>query len=284
MPTIAINGCRIYYELMGQGSPIALTPGGRRSMEAISAVGEKLAAHHTVLLWDRRNTGKSDTFIGGDSESATAADDLHVLLQELDLAPAAVGGYSAGARASLMLAIRHPESVRALFLWTLSGGQFASALMGYEYFIPLMFAVYKKGMEGIVKGNFRSGQFVRSERDVEYLRSMDPNEFLEVMRRWATTFHVHPDYPVFGATASELRDIKVPTLIFRGNDDFHPAEVSEAAHRCIPGSLLVEPPFTSEQFMDLWSRRKPGEVDVELFPLLADPVLKFLAGLTSYVR
>jgi pimeloyl-ACP methyl ester carboxylesterase len=279
MPTITINGARIHYEVRGKGSPIALTPGGRRPLQQISAVGDKLAAHHTVLLWDRRNTGESDTFIGGDSEAATSADDLHGLLQELNLAPAAVGGYSAGARVALTVAIRHPESVRALVLWTLSGGHFGSALMGYEYFVPLMFAVYKHGMEGIIKGNFRSGKFVRSERDVEYLRSMDPNEFLDVMKRWATTFHVRPDYPVFGASESELRAIKVPTLIFRGNDDFHPPEASDAVHRCISDSILVEPPFTGQQFLDLWSRRTVGEPDTDLFPLLADPILAFLAKL-----
>ena len=48
MPALDINGGQIAYELLGEGDPLVLTPGGRFSMEypGLRPLAEKLAEHY----------------------------------------------------------------------------------------------------------------------------------------------------------------------------------------------------------------------------------------------
>ena len=106
MATLEINGGTIAYELFGEGPLLVWNTGGREAR-----VGREylLAGHFarrcSVLLWDRRNSaGASDIHLS-DADSATHADaeDLHGMLQALGLAPACIGGASAGCALSLLI-------------------------------------------------------------------------------------------------------------------------------------------------------------------------------------
>jgi pimeloyl-ACP methyl ester carboxylesterase len=95
MATCTIDGVTIAYELIGDGSPFVLTPGGRFSKDVpgIRELALDLAEHgNQVLIWDRPNTGASDICFRGASESEMQADLLAGLLGELGLAPAVVVG------------------------------------------------------------------------------------------------------------------------------------------------------------------------------------------------
>src|SRR5713226_6831108 len=120
MPQAQIRGARINYQVLGQAGPwVTLSPGGRRELDGIVSLAERVAdAGYRVLIHDRRNCGASDVVIDGDeSEYEIWADDLHALLSRLDALPAFIGGSSSGCRLSLLLALRHPAVVRALVLW-----------------------------------------------------------------------------------------------------------------------------------------------------------------------
>src|ERR1700730_6219824 len=71
------------------------------------------------------------------------------------------------------------------------------------------------------------------------LLDIDPNTFIAVMKSWNEVFSPTLAAPAIAATVSELRTVTAPTLVFNGNDDFHPAPASEALHEAIPGSRLV---------------------------------------------
>ena len=77
-------------------------------------------------MYDRRNTGKSEIGFPGQSESHEQADDLLALLKTLGTGPAYIAGCSSGSRLSLLLALHHPEVVKALLLWRVTGGAFAA--------------------------------------------------------------------------------------------------------------------------------------------------------------
>ena len=101
MPQATIRGVEINYEVLGErGAWVALQPGGRRGLEGVKSLGQKLAeAGHRVLVYDRRNCGASGiSFDGGNSENEVWAEDLHALLSQLDAAPAFIGGSSSGCR------------------------------------------------------------------------------------------------------------------------------------------------------------------------------------------
>ena len=276
MATILIDGCTIHYELLGQGVPIVLTPGGRAGRDAVRALGDRLAGEYQVLLWDRRNTGASDVVIGNDSEQATWADDLARLLKELGLAPAYIAGGSAGCRVSLLTAIRHPGVVRGLVLWSASGGPYGSQYLGYQYHVPYIQAAQGGGMEAVIETPFFAERIAANPSNRERLLAMDPGEFARVMKRWNASFYYREETPVIGATEEQLRAIRAPTVLFEGNDDIHPEESSDALHRLLPHSELAPSPWSREDFMAIFTRRTSGSV-MDLYPRLAGAILDFLS-------
>jgi pimeloyl-ACP methyl ester carboxylesterase len=152
LPSATVNGLRIEYELLGEGDPVALTPGGRfgKDVAGVRELARALAeGGRQVLIWDRPNTGASDLCFEGESEFEMHADTLAGLIRELGLGPTAVVGGSAGSRLSLTTAIRHPELVERLAVWWISGGYFHfTAIAGY-YCGDSWFAAKRGGMEAV---------------------------------------------------------------------------------------------------------------------------------------
>ena len=90
MASIVIDGTAIVYEVIGEGAPWVVTPGGRFSKDTpgVRELAEAIADHgQQVLIWDRPNTGASDVCFAGESESEMQADRLAGLLKELEFAP-----------------------------------------------------------------------------------------------------------------------------------------------------------------------------------------------------
>jgi pimeloyl-ACP methyl ester carboxylesterase len=144
--TLDLNGITINYETVGANGPwVALSPGGRRGMDAVCSLGNRIAAAgFRVLLHDRRNCGASDVSLEGDgAEHEIWADDLCELLVRLKAAPAYIGGSSSGCRMSIALALRHSEAVRGLLLWRITGGADGARRLAEEYY-PLTSPRQKK--------------------------------------------------------------------------------------------------------------------------------------------
>ena len=68
--------------------------------------------------------------------------------------------------------------------------------------------------------------------------STPPEQFVAALRAWNESFYHRPDTPVIAATVAELRTIRCPTLVFEGNDDFHPPEAAVAFHQLVEGSTF----------------------------------------------
>ena len=95
MEKIDIDGVGIAYELLGDkdGQPIALTPGGRFTMDVpgLREMAEEFVnAGHRVLIYDRPNCGHSDTCLLGESESENQAEALAGLIKKLELGPTVI--------------------------------------------------------------------------------------------------------------------------------------------------------------------------------------------------
>src|SRR5215470_3978948 len=150
MSVATIRGVDINYQVLGERGPwVALQPGGRRGLVGVKPLGQKIAeAGNRVLVYDRRNCGASDiSFDGGNSENEVWADDLHELLQDLDAAPAFIGGSSSGCRLALLAALRHPCDVRGLLLWRVTGGAFAAQRLVENYYSQFIETAERGGIE-----------------------------------------------------------------------------------------------------------------------------------------
>jgi pimeloyl-ACP methyl ester carboxylesterase len=144
MPTANVRGVNINYEIIGDRGPwVAMITGGRRAYNEFVPLSRKIAkAGFRVLRHDRRNTGASDIVMDSDEvEEATWADDLDLLMKQLNTGPAFVGGSSSGARTAILFALRHPQAVRALLLCRVTGGPFAAERLPENYYNQFIRAV-----------------------------------------------------------------------------------------------------------------------------------------------
>jgi pimeloyl-ACP methyl ester carboxylesterase len=241
MPTAKIRGAELSYEALGEKGPwMALVPGGRRGMDGVRVLAEKMAKHgYRVLIHDRRNTGKSDVSIEGkDSEYEVWADDMHELLKSLGGLPAVIGGSSSGCRTSLLFYLRHPEATSALLLWRVTGGVFAADRLANQYYGQFIEAAQKGGMKAVCETEHWAECIRQKPSNRDKLMGMSVKQFIDQMEHWKTYFLAGRDLPVIGATEADLKSIKVPTIVMPGNDKTHGFTTGRKAHALIPGAEL----------------------------------------------
>jgi pimeloyl-ACP methyl ester carboxylesterase len=239
MPYAKVRGVNINYQVLGTTGPwVALSPGGRRDLGGIQNQAGKLAElGYRVVTFDRRNCGASDVVIdGNESEYEIWADDVHELLRQLGALPAIVGGSSSGCRTSLLFALRHPESVRALLLWRVTGGRFACERLAEEYYGQFITAARSGGMAAVCGMDHWQERIKARPANRDVLMKMEPQQFIRVMSRWREYFLKGADLPVIGATEADLQSIQVPACIVPGNDLTHGRQTGETLGRLLPTS------------------------------------------------
>lgn len=283
MPTAMVNGLKVAYELHGEGEPVALTCGGRFSMDTAGVRELALALAEggkQALIWDRPNTGASDICFDADFESNLHADTLAGLIETLELGKTTIAGGSAGSRVSLLTTVRHPEIVNKLAIWWITGGFFGLIGLSSHYCGDNWAAAKRGGMEAVVALPGWQETLQKNPANRERMLAMDPEWFAEKMEAWGPTFLPFADSPVPGLHAEDFATIKVPTLVFRSSetDLAHLRRTSEEVAELIPGARLVEPPFGPDE----WNERseeymRTGEnVLFKSWPKLARHLLEFI--------
>jgi pimeloyl-ACP methyl ester carboxylesterase len=113
MPEVEVNGVRLYYELRGNGEPLALVHGAWVDATVWRFVVPGLAENFRVLSYDRRGHSRSERPVSQGSFDEDG-DDLAALLEALELAPAHVVTNSGGGNIALRLATRRPDLFRSV--------------------------------------------------------------------------------------------------------------------------------------------------------------------------
>jgi pimeloyl-ACP methyl ester carboxylesterase len=272
MPLGKVRGVNINYKVFGNHGPwVALSPGGRRDISGIELLAGKVAeTGHRVVIFDRRNCGASDVVIDGqDSEYEIWADDIHELLKQLGALPAFIGGSSSGCRTSLLFALRHPEAVRGLLLWRVTGGRFACERLAEEYYGQFIDAAKQGGMAKVCEMEHWKERIEARAENRDALMKMDPERFIAVMSHWREYFLEGADLPVIGASEEELKSIKVPACIVPGNDKTHGRQTGENLGRLLPKSE-VHILFTKQYDEPLSPREEWDEKAGEMAGLFDD--------------
>ncbi len=242
MPVKNIRGVDLVYDVLGdQGPLVALTPGGRRGGSSERELALLIAeAGFRVLLHDRRNMGASGIAFQGESESLEQAEDLVELLKALDAGPVYVAGCSSGARMSLLLAKHHPDAVKALLLWRVTGGPYAAKRLAFNYYEQFLDAVQKGGMDAVCATEHFSAMIQANPVNRETLMGIAAQKFTAAMQRWLVGFNKDSGYPVAGVTPAELRAMTLPAIVIPGSDRVHPRAPGQAAHRLLANSRYRE--------------------------------------------
>ena len=283
MPRITVNGIGLAYELLGREGdpPVALTPGGRFSMDSpgIRELGEELVkGGRRVLLYDRPNCGRSDVCLAGPSESEMQAEALAGLIRALDLAPTLIAGGSGGSRVSMLAAARDPDICSHLALWWISGDPIGLMQLATYYCGEAAVLASRGGMEAVLNATSWAENFAKNPQAKDAIRGMDPDHFIAVMQRWAGAYVPSDISPVPGMMPIDFARLTMPTLVFRSHksDLSHTRTTSEWVARLIPQSSIIDPPWREDE----WNHRSMAVMSgtakglFESWPLLAPYILE----------
>ena len=230
------EGCKIYYQVRGSGSPLVLLMG----FGADGNVWEKHVAeyekHFKCIVLDNRGVGKSDA-PEGPYNTEMMAEDTIAVMDHLGIEQAQVAGISMGGAISQSLALNHPNRVKSLAListWP-SFNNYAKTV--YENlkklrrvakpddFMELLqlwiFAppYYETGMQDLVEG--QKGAVANDNPQKQ------------------SGFDGQLDACIHHNSVPRLHEIKVPTLITIGMMDiFTPPDFSDVLHEGIMGSHI----------------------------------------------
>lgn len=278
MTTAKVDDLTISYELIGEGRPWVITPGGRFSKDSpgVRELAIALADQgNRVLIWDRPNTGASDVCFTGSSESAMQADALAGLLRHLDLAPAVIAGGSGGSRVSLLTAARHPDVAAALALWWVSGGVHGLMVLATHYCSGSLVAAWQGGMEAVAALPEWAEVLERNPANRQRFLDQDPATFIATLERWMVAYCPCGEQLVPGLDDDDGRSLDVPTLVLRSgaSDVHHTRATSERLAALLPDAELAEPPWGDGEWNERQVAYAAGEGLFARWPLLA-PVLQ----------
>ena len=227
--------------------PLIVTPGGMGDIEGFGAFAKNLAAASSdlkVIIVDRRNLGRSEvSFANTEPMSAEEAEDLHVLLQRLDIDSAIFYGMSSGSRSNMILAERYPEQVDALIIAPLTGGPIAAQRLADEYFLSYLRDHSLTSMEAVAQTPLWKGYMERNSPELQKIfMEQDIDDFLGTMKMtgdYLASFHAKT---TLGMTDEQLMSLEVPaTLILHHGqeiDFLHPKVNSRAATTLIQNSTF----------------------------------------------
>lgn len=201
MPTVSVDGLRMYYELAGAGQHLVLIGGLGLDLSECGQLIDVLATHYRVLAFDNRGAGRTDKPDEPYSVTQMAADTAG-LMKALGIERAHVIGMSLGGRIALDLALEHPGRVRSLILVS------TSARVERRWTIGLL---------GLVSLIFRG-------------RYPQPRYAFQRQRAASVGYD----------RTGDLSELRVPTLVVHGRrDHIVPYRLAEDMAAGIPGARLA---------------------------------------------
>ena len=110
-----VNGTKLHYVSAGStGSPILLVHGFPETWRAFDKLLPLLAATHRVYAVDLRGFGDSAHSATAAHDSDTMAEDLHALIQQLNVGPVHLSGQDVSGAVVYRLSCKRPNSVASL--------------------------------------------------------------------------------------------------------------------------------------------------------------------------
>jgi proline iminopeptidase len=248
MTTIKIRDVSLYVEVIGRGDPLLLMHGGPGLDHVSLTPFRALADRHTVVLYDHRCNGRSTGAVTSMTwENLTA--DADALREELGFERWAVLGHSFGGHVALEYSLRYPERVSRLILLDTAGDarwsqKNAADVLAGRGFNPKTVAVARRFYDGRIAPK----DFVRAS--IRLLPAYDHRFSLLRLARemleggWRAK--MRPEALSFGgqmmrgwSVMDRLGEIRMPTLVMAGRDDFlFPPESQALLSAGIPNAQL----------------------------------------------
>ncbi|MDB5998666.1 MAG: acyl-CoA esterase [Rhizobacter sp.] len=266
MSMALIDGIPTRYELIGSGTPLLMfSPGGfDATLEKWSTLGiyakvrllEHLSEHHTCIVFDRRETGRS----GGRVERVTWADYVAQgkgLLDHLGVRRAHVMGGCMGCGPAIGFGAAHPQATLSLLLyWPVGGARYR--INGQQRFAQHLAFVQQHGLAEVAALAAASGKsFGEDPRGgpwVSVLRhdaafaaayvAQDLERYKLIVAGMGRTLLDRDTAP--GAEPEDLMQLDMPALVVPGSDASHATSAARYLQECLPRSQYWDAPVAEQ--------------------------------------
>lgn len=230
---ISANGIDINYIIEGEGPWVTMSHSLACNLHMWDEEVRRLSKRYKVLCYDTRGHGGSSAPAGAYTLELLA-DDLHAMLQALQIKSTHFVGLSMGGMIGQTYALKYPGVFKSLVLCDTTSRYPADAMGAWEDRIK---TVEAQGMEPFVEPTL-ARWFTQAYR----------NSHPEVVERITGAIRATPvpgfigcchAIPKINLTA-RLKEISCPSLVIVGKDDpGTPVAMAEEIHHALPGSKLV---------------------------------------------
>ena len=250
MTKISIRGISLNTKIMGRGTPLALMHGGPGADLYTMLAFKPLADQFTLIFYDHRCNGRSE---GADVSSLTWENltaDADALREKLGFEKWAVLGHSFGGYVALEYALRYPDRLSALVLVDTGGDsrwaqEKAPEVLAQRGYSPEMVNLARRFLNGQIEPHEMFPDLMKLGKAYTY--HISPRQIPHMIFTGLQT-KLRPEALIYGAThflkgwtvMDRLNEIKVPTLILAGREDFQfPPEHQQELAAGIPNARLV---------------------------------------------
>lgn len=231
---------RLYGVEEGDGPTIVMLHGGMGDHRAVLPLVAPLTSSYRVVAPDLRGSGRS--WWGSPLTFDRLTDDVAALLDHLGVDRAVVGGASQGTGVALRFALRHPNRLAGLVMvQPIYAGEEHGYTEQQKDILEKTDAVASRTLdEGIqaLRPMYANLPPAIREKALAMIEEFDPASVVTTSR-----FVASGAQPF--RSAQDLESLSVPTLLVRGEDPLHPAEVSDLYAAHIP-NCTVAPASTTD--------------------------------------
>jgi acetyltransferase/esterase len=188
MGILEVPGANLYYEHAGSGPLMILIPGGNGTAHIFTGLAHELAAHFTVVTYDRRGFSRS-SLVGPqdyDHRLDSDADDVRQLIGHVGDAPAILFGPSSGAIIALTTLTQRPSVVSKLIAYEPPAVRQLADGPKWMAFLSEIYSIYHDGDMGRALDVFFSKAFPQSDR--EFLSRVLDMSNPEIHSNWTYWF------------------------------------------------------------------------------------------------
>ena len=267
MPIVNINGVDLNYEVTGQGEAVVFLHGYTGSTQDWANQVPVLSPKYQVIALDHRGHGKSAAPSREEEYSVPIfADDVLDILKTLDIKKCCLAGHSLGGFIALQFALEYPDMLAALVLADTSSGLFYRDPDYAQLRQKLDELARSQGMEAAFEYDAANNP-MRVERFQKHPELREVTRQKMLMTSVDGYIYISRAMGKRETVTSRLSEIKVPTIIFWGDEDLAFTQAVQILKEGIADSELVTVKGVGHS---------PHEESPEVFN---DRLLKFLGGI-----
>jgi len=238
MPYLERPGTVLFYEDIGEGSPIITLPGFLETTAywSVTGLAGRLSLTHRVISMDLRYHGRSRPTDAAEPATPEAhGEDIDALADHLGLERFHLLTHATGGMAGVRYAMKRSQRLLSAVITNAAPATVIGDPVGYEQFASTLETGSWPDLHD--KLGLGGGLLPDDERFLRFVRSMYEMNDPKLMGRFVREFYTDADPQI-----DALRGIECPTLVLVGEKDLNLVEHCRLMAKEIPGAQLVELP------------------------------------------